>query len=168
MITSKFRQDISQWGKIQRTAWENFFLQIWIGNIVLGKFSLLLNINVRRILVHIIGHWRNFARFVGGATCKTREVATLLWNLSRRRCAFLGPENTFLVPGSTFLGLENTFYGTWKYLFVFSFFSHEKNLLLDMHLFVGKYCIFAFQLRGGAKISSWGVQKLCSERPTPW
>ena len=140
--------------------------------------------------MHIIGHlklsWWPFCKFCVAtytnlcklvATCTRREVATLLWTLSRRRRAFLGPGNTFYLFVLLIFETWKYFFGTWKYFLSFLsshfwdldirfnvfFLLRRKTFskctpLGTLHLFMGKYCI-AFHFEGG-------MQKWCSQRKT--
>ena len=101
------------------------------------------------------------------ATCTRREVATLLWTLSRRRRAFLGPGNTFYLFVLLIFETWKYFFGTWKYFLSFLsshfwdldirfnvfFLLRRKTFskctpLGTLHLFMGKYCL-AFHFEGG-------------------
>ena len=109
IMTSKFRWDISQWGKIPRMAWDNFLKQ---------ESEILCPVDFSKCKIKRWAHNWSFETLVTAivtickfcvATCMTREVAALLWTLSRRRRAFLGPEILFYAFFPLIFGTWNTF-----------------------------------------------------------
>ena len=93
-VTSNFPPDISRWGKIPLMAWERKDISKRVLNCLkfirycCYCFDLLIVCLLQLLL-----------------TCTTREVAALLWTLSRRR-AFWGPANILFIKGKNFWAPE--------------------------------------------------------------